>query len=577
VAEPERQGNRGAGKFRVVLIKPSQYDDDGFVVRHLVGTVPSNTLSTIHGLVHEFAVERNILGEHVETTVELYDETVRRIPVTGIIRRARKPDTRAVVWLCGVQTPQYPRAFDIARRFREAGIDVMIGGFHVSGSLAMLPIVSEEIQQIMDMGVTVAKGEIEGRFEELLLAAYRGKLRPLYDYSDDLPDLVDVPMPRFSKSYFGRFPYDGLATIDAGRGCPFRCSFCTIINVQGRKMRARSPENIAESMVHHYEEHGISDYLITDDNFARNENWEGILDAMIELREHRGIPIRYMMETDTAAHRIPRFVQKSARAGCFQNFVGMESINEASLAAARKTQNKPDHFAEMIEIWRERGVVTQVGYIIGFPDDTYESVMRDVHTLKTEIKPELASFFMLTPLPGSADHLRLWSSGAPMDADLNRYDSTHAVVAHPKMSGEEWVRAYRDAWKSFYEYDNVRAVLSRVRPQAYKSCFGALVWYRQATLIQHAHPLVAGFWRKRDRRSRRPGFEREGLLESWVRRGRDNLSAARRGLPLLAETYRLWRETHRSDDTRGFPRPVPASRSARAQQPLFQRGRSSAL
>jgi hypothetical protein len=141
VAEPERQGNRGAGKFRVVLIKPSQYDDDGFVVRHLVGTVPSNTLSTIHGLVHEFAVERNILGEHVETTVELYDETVRRIPVTGIIRRARKPDTRAVVWLCGVQTPQYPRAFDIARRFREAGIDVMIGGFHVSGSLAMLPIV----------------------------------------------------------------------------------------------------------------------------------------------------------------------------------------------------------------------------------------------------------------------------------------------------------------------------------------------------------------------------------------------------------------------------------------------------
>jgi radical SAM superfamily enzyme YgiQ (UPF0313 family) len=539
-------------RFRVVLIKPSQYDDDGFVLRHWLGTVPSNTLAAIHGLIHDAAVERGILGDEVETTVEIYDETVHRVPIARIIRQSREPDTKTLVCLCGVQTAQFERGCDIAREFREADVDVMIGGFHVSGSLRMLPIVSDEIQRILDLGVTVVKGEIERGCDELLLAGYRGDLKRTYDYIDDLPDLSDAAMPRLTKSYFGRFPYDGLATLDAGRGCPFQCSFCTIINVQGRTMRSRRPENIIESMRHNFAEHGVVDYLISDDNFARNPNWESILDGMIRLREEEGIPIRYMMETDTLAHRLPGFVDKAARAGCFQNFMGMESLNPKSLLGAQKRQNRPEDYAEMLEMWRARGVVTQVGYIIGFPEDSYDSVIQDIHALKTMVKPDLASFFVLTPFPGSADHLALWKAGVPLPDDMNSYDATHAIVAHEKMSGEEWTRAYRGAWESFYSYDNLRAILQRVHPRAYESVFGALLWYRQAALLQGKHPLAAGFWRKRDRGSRRPGFPRETWLGALPRQIRDNLSSARRALPMAAETLRLLLETRPGREARAL-------------------------
>ena len=198
-------------------------------------------------------------------------------------------------------------------------------------------------------------------------------------------------------------------------------------------------------------------------------------------------------------------------------------------------------------------MATNVGYIIGFPEDSCDSVMEDVHTLKTEVMPDLASFFVLTPFPGSADHLAMWKAGVPMPDDMNFYDATHAIVAHEKMSQEEWTRAYRGAWESFYSYDNVRAILQRARPRAYKSLFGALVWYRQAALLQEKHPLAAGFWRKRDRGSRRPGFPRETLLGALPRQIGENLSSARRALPMAVETLRLLLETRPSAEARDLP------------------------
>ena len=83
-------------------------------------------------------------------------------------------------------------------------------------------------------------------------------------------------------------------TFDAGRGCPFQCSFCTIINVQGRRSRRRSPDDV-EQIIRHNLKYGIDRYFITDDNFARNKDWEPILDRIIELRERDGIDVRFMI------------------------------------------------------------------------------------------------------------------------------------------------------------------------------------------------------------------------------------------------------------------------------------------
>jgi radical SAM superfamily enzyme YgiQ (UPF0313 family) len=528
--------------LRVVLIKPSRYDADGFVVRHVFGTLPSNTLAVLHALVHEAVVVRRALGPRARLAVEVYDENVHRVPVARILRRARRREERTLVMLCGVHTAHFPRAADLARSFRAAGVAVALGGFHVSGSLAMLPGIAPEIRALMEQGVAIVAGEIEERTEDLLLAAWKDRLEPLYDFLEERPDLADAPAPRIDRSYYRRFPGYTMVTLDASRGCPFSCSFCAIIHVQGRSMRARRAGTIARVVEHHFRAHGLGHHFFTDDNFARNPERDAILDALIRLREERGVPVLFDMQVDTAAYRIPGFVERAARAGCQQIFIGMESLDAANLAGAHKRQNVPQLYGEMIERWRQHGIVTQVGYIIGFPNDTRDSVARDVEALETRVRPDLVNFFMLTPLPGTHDHLELVRRGVPLDEDLNRYDTCHAVAPHPRMSAAEWQAAFRDAWLRFYRLENVRAILARAQPRARRHLWKALFWYRQAALVQQAHPLVSGFWRRRDRASRRPGSPPEGVLTAARRRVQQGLRSGRAWWKFGREMLGLRRE-----------------------------------
>jgi radical SAM superfamily enzyme YgiQ (UPF0313 family) len=192
-----------------------------------------------------------------------------------------------------------------------------------------------------------------------------------------------------------------VTTFDAGRGCPFQCSFCTIINVQGRKSRRRSPDDV-EHIIRHNLKFGIDRYFITDDNFARNKDWEAIFDRIIELRERDGIDVRFMIQVDTLCHKIPNFIDKAKRAGVTRIFIGLENINPDNLLAAKKRQNKITEYRKMLLAWKAAGIWTYAGYILGFPNDTPESVRHDLEILKRELPLDILEFFFLTPLPGSA-------------------------------------------------------------------------------------------------------------------------------------------------------------------------------
>src|SRR5262249_25539927 len=127
---------RGRETFFVEIIKPSHYDDDGYVIQWLRSFIPSNSLACLYSLAHA-AGHRRALGEHVDVAVSAYDESSTVIPVRAIGRRIRAAG--GLVLLAGVQTNQFPRAADLTRQFRAAGVPVAAGGFHVSGCLAMLP------------------------------------------------------------------------------------------------------------------------------------------------------------------------------------------------------------------------------------------------------------------------------------------------------------------------------------------------------------------------------------------------------------------------------------------------------
>ncbi len=95
-------------KLKVVLIKPSKYDDDGYVIRFWKGVLPSNTLSVLNGLTEDVK-RRRVFGD-LEIEIVTFDETAEKIPLKRIYRWNRQPSTKLVVGLVGVQTNQFPRA-----------------------------------------------------------------------------------------------------------------------------------------------------------------------------------------------------------------------------------------------------------------------------------------------------------------------------------------------------------------------------------------------------------------------------------------------------------------------------------
>ena len=526
----------------VYLIKPSNYDEDGYVIRYWRGVLPSNTLSCLYGLTEDVR-ERQALGRGLRWRIEVIDETVQRVDLKAILRRHRARRTKVMVCLVGVQSNQFARASDLALMLRAAGVDVLIGGFHISGSLAMLPQPPLEIQALLDAGVTVVAGEIEGRWEGILHDALAGRLQAVYNFLLQPPALGGAPMPRIHPRCLRRFVAANFGTLDCSRGCPFNCSFCTVINVQGRAMRFRDAGRLLTWIRDNYHRRKISSYFFTDDNFCRNKHWEAVFDGLIRLRKEEGIRIAFLVQADTQSYKLPRFIAKAKAAGCSQVFIGLESLNPQNLEAAGKRQNRIAEFRALIEAYRQAGINTHVAYIIGFPFDTPASVRQDVQRLQEELGPEQASFFMLTPLPGSRDHLELTQRGISLDADLNRYDSFRATAPHPRMSREEWTRAYDEAWASFYCLENMQRILQRVSPENYWSVFANFIWYKNAVLVEQGHPMVHGFVRLKGRRDRRPGWPVETRWRYLRRRCRDVGRYVRLWPRLALEMEELWLRT----------------------------------
>jgi hypothetical protein len=333
------------------------------------------------------------------------------------------------------------------------------------------------------------------------------------------------------------------SSFDAGRGCPFQCSFCTIINVQGRKSRYRTADDV-EGIVRANAAQNITRFFITDDNFARNKNWEPILDRLIRLREQEGFRIRLMLQVDTLCHRIPGFIEKSARAGCTAVFIGLENINPESLLGTKKRQNKIWEYREMLQAWKRAKVLTYAGYILGFPTDTPETIARDIEIIKKELPIDLLEFFVLTPLPGSEDHKNLYLRGVAMDSDMNNYDLEHTCTAHPLMSKEAWQGAYDDAWTRFYSDAHVETILRRAVATGINmtKIFDAVTVFSGATRIEGVHPLQFGFVRRKVRTQRRHGWRVINPLLFYPWRVYDFLKVLLRWLTLVRRYRKIQRK-----------------------------------
>jgi Radical SAM superfamily len=505
----------GLREFRVVLIKPSHYDADGYVIQWWRSIIPSNSLATVYGLTAECA-SKLVLGPDVKVEIEAYDESNTVINVRAVAKRIRAAGG-GMVGLVGIQSNQFPRALDLGRQFRALDVPVVMGGFHISGCLAMLPTLPADIQHALDLGINLFAGEAEGRMADLLRDVATGTAKPIYNFLGDMPDLAGAVLPILPRKVATRAVGE-CSSFDAGRGCPFQCSFCTIINVQGRKSRYRTADDV-EATVRANAAQGITHFFVTDDNFARNRNWEAILDRLIYLREREKFDLRLLFQVDTLCHRIPSFIEKAARAGCTVVFIGLENINPESLMGTKKRQNKIWEYREMLLAWRQHSIITYGGYILGFPTDTPETIARDIEVIKNELPIDILEFFCLTPLPGSEDHKNLHARGVPMDPDMNNYDLEHACTDHPRMSKQTWLQVYNDAWALYYTDEHVETIMRRAAASRLNriEIRDILTTFSGSVRIEGVHPLQLGILRRKVRTQRRHGMPVPSPLEFYPR------------------------------------------------------------
>ena len=204
--------------LKVVYILSSTYDDDGYALRFKWGILPSNTLACLKSLTQAVG-DSGELGEEVSVEVEIYDDTVQSIPVNRIVRSAKRQGAQLLVGMVGVQTNQIVRAGDIAMRFREHDVPVMIGGFHVSGMLAMFDEPSPDLQRLLDHGITLVRGEAEapGALAGILRDALAGELKPVYNITE-FPDLTTAALPQPDHEYLKHFKCsrDGRLLVEGG-------------------------------------------------------------------------------------------------------------------------------------------------------------------------------------------------------------------------------------------------------------------------------------------------------------------------------------------------------------------------
>ena len=232
-------------------------------------------------------------------------------------------------------------------------------------------------------------------------------------------------------------------------------------------------------------------------------------------------------------------------------FIGLENINPENLLAAKKRQNRITEYRTMLQAWREVGAITYAGYIIGFPGDTKESILRDVEIIQRELPLDILEFFFLTPLPGSEDHKVLWEKGAWMDPDLNKYDLNHRVTHHPRMSDTEWEEAYRAAWLQYYTPEHTRTILRRAAAHSLgrpKTALTTILWFNLMILYEAVHPLEGGAFRLKFRRDRRHGMKRESRLVFYPRYGAEIAMKAWRYLKLYRSSMRDLKQVLQAPD-----------------------------
>lgn len=431
--------NGSFSSLRVIVLKPGKYDADGHVQRFRRGFMPNSTVSYLASLT-----PREVDGARCEVvTVDEYVHT----DLDYLDLLTRDPNRRTLLALAGVQSHQFQRALDLAAFARSRGVEnVVIGGPHP---------MTYDTSELQGQGVSFSLSEAESVWPTILRDALAGELQPVYGQDArwhaqlDPPPLTppsDRDLRRYSVRMLGVYP---------ARGCPYTCNFCSVIKIAGRQVRSQPVATTIASLKAAVAA-GVRIIMFTADKFNKYPEVRQLLEAMIEER----IRLPFFVQCDTQIAHQADLVELLARAGCFQMFVGVESFQREVLRGAHKFQNHPEAYGRIVELCRKHRITAHFSNIIGFPPDTEDSVMEHLRRLR-EIAPDVASFYILTPIPGTDQYQDFLEQGLITERNLDRFDGTCVTWRHPHLEPRQRQELLLRCYPGFYSGRDMAAKILR--------------------------------------------------------------------------------------------------------------------
>ncbi len=336
---------------------------------------------------------------------------------------------------------------------------------------------------VQNKGVSFAVAEAEVVWLEILRDATRGELKPLYGvaqrWAEQLPSVVVSPptttdLDRYWMPMLGLYPV---------RGCPYRCNYCSVIKISGRQVRSPAIESTLASL-RLARRAGVQMIMFVSDNFNKFPSVRPLLEAMIDER----LGLRFFCQCDSQVAKDPQLVELLGRAGCFEMFVGVESFNRKTLKAAKKFHNYPEQYAEIVRMCTESGIRTHFSNIIGFPDDDETQISNHLDILKT-LRPKAASFYILTPIPGTEQYDEYRRAGLLKESNLDNFDTTHLTWNHPHLSPDELEELLYQCYVKYYGF------LLRSGGLSEEDRRGAI--FSRYMAAQKMHPMSGGIDRVR--------------------------------------------------------------------------------
>lgn len=440
--------------MKILLVYPSYLDKNGKPVKYREAFLPPLSLALLDGLTpdHHSVTIVNDLVESIDFS--------RSYDLVGIT----------------AMTPQAERAYQIADTFWKKGTKVIMGGMHPT-------VRPDEAEQYAD---SIVIGEVENLWEQILEDCEKNSLRDFYQDSA-FPDLKQPVMPRwdhmnmsiYSKLFETKFPIIPLFTT---RGCPFGCKFCSVTRYYGKHYRFKPIAHVIQEIAIT----GADSFFFVDDNIACNVDYSRELFRALPKQN-----IRWMSQISTTILKTPDILDLAAKAGCTILFVGLESINEASLKAMNKGFNDVKRYEELIARMYQVGIIPFLSFVFGFDEDTPDQMQMTLEFLKKN-KVMLAVFWMLTPLPNTELFVKMQTEGRIEPYNWSMLDGTNLVFQPQNFSKQKFYEAYWKIFQEFYSLEYSTTVNRELRRIGDFSAGVLYQTYARKKVNSYEHPFSGG-------------------------------------------------------------------------------------